>query len=123
MYVTSFLGGITFAAMILLMQSSEKFTVDHQPTFLLQLMYPDGLILGTAIISVLFIAASIGLIRPASGVGHTEKERLHLMELLASLGFIGIMILLPLLIYPFSPYAAIIIAAVDFAISAIIYYY
>lgn len=95
--VTSFLGGITFAAMILLIQSRKDIAIPSEfPTF-----YLDLLITGTAITSVLFIVSSVGMIRIASGERKANEKFSKSMEVFAALGFYGLIALLPLLVLPF----------------------
>ncbi len=121
MYVSSFLGGITFAAMILLMQSSDKFST--VPLSSLSPLYPNGLIIGTAVTSVLFIGSSIGMIKPASGLRKTEKEHPRLAGTMADLGFLGLMVLLPFLALPFSIAGAVILVILDASMIFLLYFY
>jgi len=107
--VTGFLGGITFAAMILLIQSRNDIQLPSDfPPF-----YLDSLITGTAISSVLFIVASVGMIRVAAGEKDEDDPFSHAMATFASLGFFGLMALLPLLVWPFLLVGAIIVAIVE----------
>lgn len=107
--VTGFLGGIAFAAMILLIQSKNDITLPSDfPSF-----YLDALITGTAISSVFFIVASVGMIRVAAGEKDEKDPFSEAMATFASLGFFGLMILLPLLVWPFLLVGAIFVVIIE----------
>jgi len=115
--VTGFLGGITFAAMILIIESKDKFVFSPPESLMpliesipMKLNYAEQLINLAAISSVLFIVSTVGLIRLAAGEKDTKDKYSRFMEYLASAGFIVlIMILLPALVLPFSLIGAIVV--------------
>jgi len=107
--VTGFLGGITFAAMILIIQNMSIF--DYKIPFEISIpAYPKLLITGTAIISVLFIVPSVGYIRAAAGEFNVPTTYTRYLGKLAEVGFYLLIIgLLPALILPFSTIGAAIV--------------
>jgi len=107
--VTGFLGGITFAAMILLMQSKKDIPIPSNfPSF-----YLEALITATAISSVFFIISSVGMIRVASGEKSEDETFSKAMSVFAGLGFFGLMALLPFMILPFLWEGSLIVAGVE----------
>jgi hypothetical protein len=123
LYVFSFLGGITFAALILLLQSSQAFSQVPPSLSVLAYLYPRGLILGTAIISVLFIGSSLGMVKPASGIMGAKRDKTKIAGAMSNLAFVGLMILMPLLLVPISPTAALIIAVIEAIVFFLLYIY
>ncbi len=114
--VTSFLGGITFAALILLIQSKNDIAIPAGfPNY-----YLDGLITGTAVSTVFLVISSVGMIRTASGERSPDEPFSDAMSIFGSLGFFGIIALLPFLVLPFSIIGAIIVAMTE-AITISIY--
>lgn len=99
--VTGFLGGITFASMILLMQIQDQFE------------YGEWLITGTAIVSVFFIISTVGMVHIASNQKEAGKKFTYLMQNMANFGFFGLMALLPFILFPFSHGGAIILAVIE----------
>lgn len=97
---TAFLGGITFTAFVLLIQSREKF------------LYADWLIPSTAIVSFFLILATFGRVNLSS----TEKDNKKLESTVAVfilIGFFGLMILIPLYIFSFNWLGALIVGIVE----------
>ncbi len=109
--VTSFLGGITFAAMILLMQDQTAFHVAHW--IFSPVSYSKLLIIGTAFTSVLFIISTVGLIRLGSGEKNKDDSFGKLVDGVATSGYVTLMVLLPALIFPFSKIGAYAIGFVE----------
>jgi len=99
--VTGFLGGITFATMVLLIQSDTKIP-NHE------FMIP-----GTAIISVLFIIATVGNMHVTYDSQNKNKKLKNSMGLFAEMGFFGLMIIIPSLVYPFSMYGAVVVVILE----------
>jgi hypothetical protein len=107
--VTSFLGGITIAALVLIMEEKDKFLLgDTSQTA----EYQQVLITGFALTSALFIFASIKLISAAASgnVGNWARRFLFVSE---NGGLTGLLLLLPLMTYSFSPDGAIVLAIVE----------
>jgi len=104
LFVTTFLGGITFAVMILLIQSPSNIISHsaHLPSYYLKL-----LITGAAMTSVFLIVASVGMIRVAAGEKTVDHIFSKFMNLFATIGYFGLLALLPLLLYPFSHVGAV----------------
>jgi hypothetical protein len=116
--VTGFLGGITFAAMILIIESKDRFQAQFPvPSFLSEqipffnfIEFPELLIVGTAFVSVLFIIATVGYIRVAAGEKNAKNPYTWLLGKLSLVGFYSLVLgLLPGLIYPFSSNGALFI--------------
>jgi len=105
--VTGFLGGITFAAMVLLVESNDKIS------------NADILITMTALSSMLFIFSTIGMIRVASGVNKIDSEFARLTEWLAVAGFIIFMLVLPLVVLQFSLAGGILVGVGEIFVLAI----
>lgn len=99
--VTGFLGGITFATMILLIQSETK-VVNH-----------EYMIPGTAIISVLFIISTIGNMHVSHDSQNKNNKLQYIMGFFAQLGFFGLMVIIPTLVYPFSPAGSVILVILE----------
>ena len=98
LFVTTFLGGITFAAMILLIQVPNDFLsrVNNLPPYYLRV-----LITGAAMTSIFLIVASVGMIRVAAKEKTADHIFSNFMNLFATIGYIGLLTLFPLLLYPF----------------------
>lgn len=99
---TAFLGGITFTAMILLLEFSTN------------LIYSEILIPGTAIISILFIMSTVGTLKMK--IDNDIKDNTKFPEFVQTCGragFFGMMVILPLLIVEFSLIGTIVIIAVE----------
>jgi len=99
--VTGFLGGITFASMVLIMQITEN------------LPLKEFLITGTAIISVFFIVSTIGMVHVASDPKKAGEPFAKFTQNLATIGFFGIMLVLPFLVYSFTNIGAYVLAIVE----------
>ncbi|MGI0010387.1 MAG: hypothetical protein ACREAE_03200 [Nitrosopumilaceae archaeon] len=97
---TAFLGGVTFTAFVLLIQSQEKF------------LYADWLIPSTAIVSFFLILATFGRVSLAT----SEKDNMKLLTTVATftiIGFFGLMILIPFFILSFNLTGAIIVGIIE----------
>ena len=97
----SFLGGITFTAMILMMEFSDR------------LFYSDILITGTAIVSVLFIISALGMARVASGEVRKESKFSKYVLYCTKFGFFGLMIILPVFILEYSFEGMLVVVGVE----------
>ena len=99
--VTGFLGGITFTAMVLLMQSASE------------IKFSDWLIPATAFVSFLFIITTLTtLIDPKlhRGVG---KKHFTINLIFIQMGFVGLLVLIPLIVSSFSLVGSIIIGVLE----------
>lgn len=85
--VTAFLGGTVFAALILMIEVKDS--IPHH----------NMLISGTAIVSVLFVISTIGMIHVASNKKLQDTLFAKSMEKLANAGFFGLMLILPFLVF------------------------
>ncbi len=99
--VTGFLGGITFATMVLIMQIHSE------------IEYSEWLITGTALVSVLFIISTIGMVHVAYNEKKAGENFANFIKNLATLGFFGLMIVLPFLVLPFSTGGAIMLTVIE----------
>ena len=68
---------------------------------------------GTAIISVLFIIATIGNMHVAYDSQNKNKKLQYIMGFFATLGFFGLMVIIPILVYPFSLVGAVILVILE----------
>ena len=98
---TAFLGGITFTTMVLLLEFSTD------------LIYSEILIPGTAIVSVFFIISTVGTVKIAAADIKTDTKFATFVQSCARAGFLGIMVILPLLIVEFSIAGTIVIIVVE----------
>jgi len=102
--VTGFLGGITFATMVLIMQITED------------LPLKEFLITGTAIVSIFFIVSTIGMVHVAFNPKKAGENFAKFTQNLATIGFFGIMVILPFLVYPFTNIGAYVLVVVEVGI-------
>jgi hypothetical protein len=123
------LSGVTFAALVLIIQSKEAFAV---PAFITFVSYTEILIIGMAITSLLFIFSTVGMVQiAAERVPSLDAESHHCKDITRrrlsereksnaenyirtisssfSAAFYGLMIMLPLLVLPLSILGAIVI--------------
>lgn len=115
--VTSFLGGITIAALVLIMEEKDKFLLgDPSQTA----EYQQALITGFALTSALFIFASIKLIS-AAATGHVGEWAGRFLFVAENGGLTGLLILLPLMTYSFSTDGAIVLAIVEIVSWPLVY--
>jgi hypothetical protein len=110
--VSGFLGGLTFTAMTVLIQSKDKFSSPITIFPLLSLDYYQILIAAMAVISVLFITSAVGMINIASGI-RSKGTYVTTMDLLMTLGFYGLLIFLPMIVIPFSVIGAAIVITIE----------
>jgi hypothetical protein len=125
--VTSFLGGITIAAMILIIQSRESLfypvPMEIIRTLQISIYYPDLLIILSGGISIFFIISTVGKIRIAAGEANRSSRYNLVMTRLADTGFVLLVLLLiPGLILPFSFYGAFIIFLLSIILCVILYF-
>lgn len=105
-----FLGGFTFTSMTVLMQVRDNFNVDAISAIL---YYPELLIDGLAAVSALFVMAVIGMSVVASGRDELKSDYGKLAFAFMIAGLLGLCVLLPLLVVPFSLAGAIAIAIIE----------
>ena len=108
---TAFLGGITFTAMILLLEFSTN------------LIYSEILIPDTTIFSILFIMSTVSTLKMKIDNNIKDDTKFPIfVQTLGRAGFFGIMALLPVLIVEFSLVGAIVIISVEvFLITMFLY--
>ncbi len=107
--VSAFLGGTTFAAMILIIEMKDRIG-----------FHPNWLISGTAAISVFFIISTVGMMRVASGDVGKETAFAKSMEWFSNIGFFGLLAIIPTLIYQFSQLGGIVVGAIVLMLIAIL---
>lgn len=95
--VSAFLGGTTFAALILIIEVKEKFR------------HADWLITATAAVSIFFIISTIGMIHIASGNKTKGKTFANTMEWFSSAGFIGLMGIMSYVVWQFTKIGGIVV--------------
>lgn len=123
------LSGITFTALVLIMQEKNAFALSYD-VWVIQDYYVQILIGGMAGVSAAFILCTIGLVRPAAGLGlysdnpvvkkydPTEydlrvERYINTTVSLYGIGCYGLLGMLPLLVLPFSSPAALIIIILE----------
>ena len=119
--VTAFLGGITIAVMVLIIQSQALFEkslssvfpfisgIPGYSNFSIPL-YDEVLIIITAVTGIFFILSTAANIRVASGERERKGSYASLVSLTANIGFLLlILVLLPALVFPFSYYGGFLI--------------
>jgi len=98
--VTGFLGAITFATMILLMQFPEK------------IQFSEILIPYTAAISFFFIVTALGGSLDPSHAKKVTERFFNLVKYCYIIAFYGLIALIPALIFSFSLIGAIVLAVI-----------
>jgi hypothetical protein len=108
--VTGVLAGIIFAAMTFLMQSQAQIAFPQWLPHILN--YKELLIGGLAVVGVLLILSTVGMITIVAGTieHHTYK---YIMGVFATISYDVLLILIPLLIIPFSLAATIVIIVIE----------
>jgi len=99
--VTGFLGAVTFASMILMTQFPDK------------LQFSEILIPLTAIVSVFFIFATLGGSIDQRNAPLISQGLIKYVQVLFSLGILGMMIILPMIVYSFTWIGAIVLVAIE----------
>jgi hypothetical protein len=105
LHVNAFLGGTMFAAMVLIIEFRGAFT-----------SYSHWLIAGTALVSFLFIVSAIGNIHISTGKIKKDTKFASFIETIAGFGFLGLGVILPSLVFAFSPKGGEVTAFVEGAI-------
>lgn len=100
--VTGFLGGITFGAMILFLDSSAQFK------------YSELLTPVAAMASIFFIFATLGSIK-SSDEGKIHEYFFELIGFFTLAGLIAIMVIIPLVVYAINPMASYAIIIIESA--------
>jgi hypothetical protein len=108
--VASFLGGITIAAMIVLMQSQQSF--NFEPWSSTVVYYPEILIgvLGGA--ATIFLVSLVGILDVSMGYAKPAERHIDFCERLLWVGYVVLIGIIPFLILPFSVIGAIIIGII-----------
>lgn len=105
--VTGFLGGITFTAMILTIQFSEKFSALQFTS------YSEFLIIYSAVVSFFFIIATIGgSIDQRNAPLITNKFRMY-VGIMFSLGLYGLLGLIPAFVFLYSITGTIVLVVIE----------
>lgn len=108
---TAFLGGITFAAMVFVMQAQEQFIFQNIS------FYPDILITFLAGISFTFILSSIGNLDVAAGILPAIGKMRKLSLKMAIAGWISVLIIIPFLVLPFTLIGAFIVGMLEMIVA------
>lgn len=104
--ISGFFGGLTFTAMILLMQFSDEIKLS------------EILIPWTAIVSFFFIIVTIGFVNADVKKSHPDRYRYVIMFCFLA-GYYGLIFVIPFLVYSFSVLGAIIIGIIEIIIVVI----
>jgi len=107
---SAFLGGLTFAAMVFVMQAKEDFI------FLNIYYYPDILITCLAAISFTFILSSIGHLDVASGFDSAETTGSQLGLNMTLAAWIAVMAVIPFLLLPFTWIGAAVVGILELVV-------
>jgi len=108
---SAFLGGLTFTAMIFVMQSREDFVYQNF------VYYPEIMITCLGGISFVFVLASIGHLDTATHIFSVFGKTHKLSFKFSAIGWICIIILIPFLVLPFTLVGAIVLGAVEIILS------
>ena len=111
---TAFLGGITFAAMVFVMQAQEQFIFQNIS------YYPDILITFLAGISFTFILSSLGNMDVAAGILPAFGDMAKYSLRMAVAAWISVLVIIPFLVLPFTLIGAFIVGMLE-AIVAVRY--
>jgi len=114
---TSILAGTAFAALILLIEVKGKFLAPEW--FPIKDGYSDLLVMVTAIIVVLFFIACVGAPQVAVRSKSPTSRFARLITTFAEAGMYGILVLLPLLVLPFSLVGAIVLSTFELAVTLV----
>ena len=101
---STFLAAVTFAALILLMQSEEKFDF---PAWSTVIYYPELLIGALAVLAVMFSTSLIGIYETAVEAAKPESEYSYWSKIIWNLAWLGLIGIIPFLVLPFSVVGAI----------------
>ena len=103
--VTSFFGALTFTVMVLLIQFSDE------------IQFSEIIIPWMGLVSFFFIINSIGILN-ADSVTKPDRMR-KLMKVCFVLGFYGLVLVIPALIYSFDPIIALVVFIVEIIVIGI----
>lgn len=103
--VSAFLGGTTFAAMVLMIEMRDSIG-----------SHPNWLISGTAMVSVFFIVSTVGLMHVAAGNAKKDGDLAKAMEWFSNVGHAGLLFVISLLIYQFSHLGGIVVGVSSFVL-------
>jgi len=108
--VTGFLGGITFTALILLFEKSGdmKLLIPFTSITVISILIPL-----TAVVSFLFILATLGSMRVPIEGGSVHRKFYNLIVCYIIAGFIGLMIIIPLVIVFYTLIGAIVVTIIE----------
>ena len=108
--VTGFLGGVTFTALILLLDRADTITllIPYTTITLISILIPL-----TATVSFLFILATLGSLRMPIEGGSVHQKFYNLVLAYIVVGFIGLMIIIPMVIIYYTMIGAIVIAIIE----------
>jgi hypothetical protein len=108
--VTAFLAGVTFTAMILLFDKSESMTfmIPYVSLPLVSVLIPL-----TAIVSFLFILGTLATLRQPVDGGSVHKKFYNMTLFYISAGFIGLLIIIPLVIVNYTWIGAFVVGIVE----------
>jgi hypothetical protein len=99
--VTGFLSGISFTALILLIQFSDRF------------LFSEWLITGTAIVGVFLILASIARIWFIDPANKLSDALIFLTGFVTLAGLFGLIAIIPFILWTVTPIGAIIVAVIS----------
>ena len=105
--VTAFLGGLTFTAMILIIQFSENFALSYFPP------YPELLISFSAVVSFFFIMSTIGGAVDQRNAALITSNYRSFVYVLLVLAWVGLLILIPAFLLPFSLIGTIVLVIIE----------
>lgn len=111
MIVTGFLGGASFTALLIVLQSPTSF--DRVVWPLAPGEYLAILVTLLSVVCCAFVFSSLEMMRIAAGEVTESSEQSHFATVLLLIGVLGLLLDLPLLLFPFTAYGALIVAGVE----------
>jgi len=113
--VAGFLGGISFTALVLILQSSNSSSnLEPSAWGIWGETYFDALIMLVAGVSVAFIMASVASVSLAAGtVGTKLKKQDNFAFWCFILGWFGLLVAIPLLLLPFFWGASLVVGVME----------
>jgi hypothetical protein len=114
--VTGILAGITFAALLILIEAKDAFVPPEWFPF--REFYFEILVSGMGIVSILFIISVVHQTFFATyGSAQSISKYSTIVDELFSVGFIGLMVMIPMLISSFSLVGTVVIAILELTLN------
>ncbi|HUL51740.1 MAG TPA: hypothetical protein VLT10_00540 [Verrucomicrobiae bacterium] len=114
-----FLGGVTFTSLILLLEKGDSLTlsIPYLDVRLISILIPL-----TAVVSFFFILATLGTIRDRTDEGSVHKRFYYLTLSYTVAGLIGLMFIIPMVIFFYTWVGAIVVGIIEIITASIMIY-